>query len=163
MKDLYAENNLTMIKETEDDSKKWKDMPCSWIERSNVLICSHTTLNKSDFVWCKKLSRIKPGQYLGGRIHILKMAKLSKAIYKFKTILAKFVVRSLSCVWLFATPWTTACQASLSFNISKSLLNLMSIELVMPSNHLIFCCPLLLPSVFPSIRVFSSKLALQIR
>ena len=63
-----------------------------------------------------------------------------------------------------ATPWTTACQASLSFTISQSVLKLMSIESVMPSNHLILCHPrLLLPSVFPSIRVFSSESALPIR
>ena len=63
-----------------------------------------------------------------------------------------------------ATPWTAACQASLSFTISQSLLKLMSIELVMPSNHLILCHPLLLlPSIFPSIRVFPSELALYIR
>ena len=62
------------------------------------------------------------------------------------------------------TPWTAACQASLSFTISWSLLKLMSIESVMPSNHLILCCPLLLlPSIFPSIRVFSSESALHIR
>jgi len=62
------------------------------------------------------------------------------------------------------TPWTAACQASLSFIISQSLLKLMSIESVMPSNHLILCCPLLLlPSIFPSIRVFSNELALLIR
>ena len=61
------------------------------------------------------------------------------------------------------TPWTAACQASLSFTISQSLFKLMSIESVMPFNHLIFCCPLLLPSVFPSIRVFSSEPALHIR
>ena len=67
-------------------------------------------------------------------------------------------------VRLFATPWTAACQASLSFTISQSLLKLMSIELVMPSNHLILCCPLLLlPSIFPSNRVFSSESALHIR
>ena len=60
------------------------------------------------------------------------------------------VVQSLSCVWLFATPWTAACQASLSITISWNLLKLMSIELVMPSNHLILCCPLFLPpSIFP--------------
>ena len=64
------------------------------------------------------------------------------------------VVQSLSCVWLFATPWTAARQASLS---SWSLLKLMSTESVLPSNHLIFCHPLLLPSVFPSIRVFSNE------
>ena len=74
------------------------------------------------------------------------------------------VVQSLSHVWLFMTPWTAAHQASLSFIISQSLLKLMSIESVMPSNHLILCCPiLLLPSVFPSNRVFSSKSALRIR
>ena len=69
----------------------------------------------------------------------------------------------LSRVWLFVTPWTAACQASLSF-ITQSLLKLMSIEPVMPSNHLILSHPLLLlPSVFPSIRVFSSKYTLYIR
>ena len=75
-----------------------------------------------------------------------------------------FVVQSLSCVRLFATPWTTAHQASLSFTISWSLLKLMSTELVMPSNHLVLCHPLLLlPLIFPSIRVFSSELVLCIR
>ena len=65
------------------------------------------------------------------------------------------VVQSLSLVWLFATPWTAAFQASLSFTISWSLLKLMFTESVMPPNHLIFCCPLLLlPSIFPSIRSF---------
>ena len=74
------------------------------------------------------------------------------------------VIQLLSCIWLFATPWTTARQASLSFTISLSLLKLMFIESVMPSNHLIFCRPLLLlPSVFPSIRIFSNKSALHIR
>ena len=64
----------------------------------------------------------------------------------------------------FATPWTAACQASLSITSSWSLLKLMSIELVMPSNHLILCCPLLLPpSINPSIRVFSNKSVLRIR
>ena len=69
------------------------------------------------------------------------------------------VVQSLSHVWLFATPWTAARQASLSFTISQSLLKFMSIESVMPSNYLILCHPLLL-SVFLSIRVFSSEWAL---
>ena len=62
------------------------------------------------------------------------------------------------------TPWTAACRASLSFTISPNLLKLMSIELVMPSNLLILCCPLLLlPPIFPSIRIFSNELALGIR
>ena len=74
------------------------------------------------------------------------------------------VFQSFSCVQLFATPWTAACQASLSFTVSWNLLKLMSIESVMPFNHLILCCPLLfLPSIFPSIRVFSNELALCIR
>ena len=69
-----------------------------------------------------------------------------------------------SCVWLFATPWTSAHQASLSITNSWSLLKLMSIELVRPFNHLILCCPLLLlPSIFPSIRVFSKESVLWIR
>ena len=67
-------------------------------------------------------------------------------------------IQSLSCVWLFVTPWTAARQASLSITNSQSLLKPMSIELVMPSNHLILCRPLpLLPSIFPSIRVFSES------
>ena len=73
-------------------------------------------------------------------------------------------VQSLSRVWLFATPWTTARQVSLSITNSHSLPKLMSIESVMPSNHLILCHPLLLlPSIFPSIRVFSNESALHIR
>ena len=74
------------------------------------------------------------------------------------------VVQSLSCVQLFVTPWTVAHQASLSFTVSQSLLKLMSIESVMPSNHLILCrLLLLLPSILPGIRVFSSESALRIR
>ena len=70
------------------------------------------------------------------------------------------VVHSHSRVRLFATPWTTACQASLSITNSWSLLKLMSIESVMPSNHLVLCRPLLLPSIFPNIKVFSNESAL---
>ena len=78
--------------------------------------------------------------------------------------LVNVVVRFLSCVRLFVTPWTAAHKASLSFTISWSLLKLISIELMMPSNHLIFCHPLLLlPSIFPSIRVFSNESVLSIR
>ena len=73
-------------------------------------------------------------------------------------------VQPLSHVWLFVTPWTAACQASLSITNSRSLLKFISIELVMPSNHLILCCPLLLlPSIFSSIRIFSTESALRIR
>ena len=73
------------------------------------------------------------------------------------------VVQLLSHVWLFATLWTAASQASLSFTVSKSLLKFMPIELVIPPNHLILCHPLLLHSIFPSIRVFSNEVALCIR
>jgi len=67
------------------------------------------------------------------------------------------------CVQLFVTPWTAAHQASVFFTVSWSLLKLMSIESVMPNNHLILCRPLLLPSIFPSVRVFSNESALHIR
>ena len=74
------------------------------------------------------------------------------------------LVQSLSHVWLFAAPWTAACQASLSNTNSQSLLKLMSIESVISSNHLIHCCLLLLlPSIFPSIRIFSNESFLLIR
>ena len=73
-------------------------------------------------------------------------------------------VHSLSHVRLFVIPWTAACQASLSFTNSPSMLKLMSFESVMPSNHLTLCHPLLLlPSIFPSIRVFSNESVLHIR
>ena len=77
---------------------------------------------------------------------------------------SQIIVQLISCVWLFATWWTAAHQASLSFTISWSLLKLMFIESVMASNYHILCCPLLLlSSIFPSIRVFSSESALHIR
>ena len=88
----------------------------------------------------------------------------SSAVLHFSLQLLICCCCSVSHVQLFVTPWTAACQASLSFTISQSLLKLMSIESMMPSNHLILCCPLLLlPSVFPSIRIFSNELALHIR
>ena len=73
-------------------------------------------------------------------------------------------VQSLSRVWLFMTPWIAACQDSLPFTISRSLLKFISIESLMPSSHLNLCHPLLLlPSIFPSLKVFSNELALRIR
>ena len=74
------------------------------------------------------------------------------------------LLQSLSCVWLFATPWTAACQAPLFSTISQSLLKFMSTESVIPFNYLILCHPLLLlPSMFPSIRVFPHESAFHIR
>ena len=89
---------------------------------------------------------------------------LNLSCYQLKQIVTNFFfVQLLSHVQLFVIPWTTASQPSLSFTIFSSLLKLMSIESVMPSNHLILCHPLLLmPSIFPSIRVFSNELALHI-
>ena len=99
-------------------------------------------------------------QFLKSKVPFLITSKnLNKKYYQ-----GFVVLQSLSCIWLFVTPWTAAHQASLSFTISWSLLKFMSIESVMPSNHLILCRPLLLPpSIFPSIRVFSNELALCIR
>ena len=74
-----------------------------------------------------------------------------------------FAVQLPSHVQLFAVPWTAACQASLLLTISRGLPKFMSIASVMPSNHLILCCPLLLPSILPSIRVFPNELAVRIR
>ena len=98
----------------------------------------------------------------GGQDNTLEVAIIKGNILKLWSPL-HFVVQSLSCIWLFVNPWTAACQASLSFTISQSLLKSMSVELVMSSNHLILCCLLLLPSTFPIISVFSSELALRIR
>ena len=87
-----------------------------------------------------------------------------KLMFNITLVIFFAVVQSLSHVRLFVTPLTAAHHASLPFTISQSLLRLMSIESVMPSNHLVLCHPLLLlPEIFPSIRVFSNELALHIR
>ena len=89
---------------------------------------------------------------------------LSVSVWLWVILLCSHSVQSLSCVWLFATPWTAACQASLSITNSWSPRKPMSIESVMPSNYLILCRPLfLLPSIFPSIRVFSNESSPRIR
>ena len=112
---------------------------------------------------------LKPGDSFGRKVLTVFTSTLfqglscalTTSVISFSPLL---LVQSLAHVRLFAAPWTAARQASLSFTVSQSLLKLMSIELVMPSNHLILCHPLaLLLSVFPSIRVFSSELALHIR
>ena len=86
------------------------------------------------------------------------MFYVSLNLFYHSFIVRLLFVQLLSSIWLFVTPWTAVCQASLSFTISWSLVKLLSIELVTPSNHLVlFCSCLLLPSVFPSIRVFSNE------
>ena len=103
---------------------------------------------------CNKM-RYVCTSYNQRNLDILSQAQLSYEISS---------VQSLSRVWLFASPWTAACKPSLSITVSWSLLKLVSIESVMPSNLLILCHPLLLPpSIFPSIRVFSNELVLHIR
>ena len=104
------------------------------------------------------------------QLHILRQQEITNipqeyAIYfPFKWWIGLESGQLLSCVRLFVTPWTAALQASPSIASSRSLLKLTSIELMMLSNHLILCCPLLLlPSVFPSIRVFSNESVLHIR
>ena len=102
--------------------------------------------------------------HLGVSMLITKLVQHDFMDYKDKTLPSRFLfflLQLLSCVQLFATLCTAVCQASLSSTILQSLLKFMSIESTMLSNHLILCCPLLLlPSVFSSIRVFSSELAL---
>ena len=92
------------------------------------------------------------------------LTRLQHNVIESNTRLDVVVVQLLSRVRRFVTPWTTECPASLSFTISRSLLKLMSIQSVMPSNHLILChLLLLLPSIFPRIRVFSKESALHTR
>ena len=94
----------------------------------------------------------------------LKKAFLSLLATLWNSTFSWVSVQSLSRVWLFVTSWTAACLSSLSITNSQSVLKLMSIKLVMPSNHLILCHPLLLlPSIFPSIRVFSNEIVLLIK
>ena len=120
-------------------------------------LCSGWTLSRMKFA-------IKKAQYIlvewsKNHFHIVLLLLFSCYIY-----MNTVVVQSFSRVQLFATSWTAARQASLSFTICWGLLRLMSIELVMLSNHLFLCHPLLLlPSIFPSIRVFSNESALRIR
>ena len=116
-----------------------------WKKKKDVLVSGHLGLRQSDMTeWLNNnKSTFQLVIYFGGE---------------------RVVVQLLTCVWLFATPWTTAHQASLSFSTSCNLLKLMSIELVMPSNHCLLSQPLLLfLSIFPSIRIFSNEAALHIR
>ena len=96
---------------------------------------------------------------------VWKILKFNRSLYgKVSQFISLVIVQSLSCVWLFVTPWTAARQASLSLTTSQSLPKFMSVASVMPSSYFILWCPLLLlPSIFPSIRDFSNELAAPIR
>ena len=99
-----------------------------------------------------------------GFVHFLIFTYVSTLFLWFDNLFLFSSVQLLSRVWRFVTPWIAALQASLSITNSQSSPKLMSIKSVMPSNHLIFCCPLLLlPSIFPSIKVFSNESVLRIR
>ena len=111
-------------------------------------LCIKTTLNYSQL----------------SKADILNLKLLPYWLYPCNSLRMFTSVQSLNCVQLFVTPWTAACQAFWSITNSRSLLKLMTIESVMPSNHLILCCSLLLlPAIFPSIRVFSNESVLPIR
>ena len=129
------------------------------------LLCPWGFSNKNTGVGCHALlQRIFPSQRLNPGLLICRriLYRLSHQGRPTYTLLS--LVQSLSCVQLFATPWTTAHQASLSFTNFWSLPKPMTIEAVMPSNHLILCHPLLLlSSIIPSIRVFSNESVLHIR
>ena len=118
-----------------------------WFERESERENFHLSFS-STYPLKPEVSRPPPGQS-------------SPVASKFSNLSS---IQLLSCVWLFATPWTAACQAALSITSSWSLPKFMSIESVMPSNYLIFCCPLfVLPSIFPSNKIFSNESALCIR
>ena len=113
-------------------------------------------MNQQKFQSLSELIPFKHNKYSKNNAYIIYLIN--------KHNLKIIVVQLLNCVQLSVNPWPAACQASLFFTVSCSLLKLMSIELVMPSNHLILCHPLLfLPSIFTSIRVFSNESAIRIR
>ena len=121
---------------------------------STIVSAPEAALEDLLWKWCRCLDGRGPGSTGCARELVLTGAAGMELV----------VVHLLSHVWLFATPWTSACQASLSITISQSLLKLTFIKLVMPSSRLGLCCPLLfLPSIFPSIRVFSNESVLLIK
>ena len=136
----------------------YSELVCIWL----ALLVTQILINSWTLLW-KHLDLVP---YLWGRCGCVGLRMGSFKSYYSMSLMSFqfFVVQSLSHLRLFVTPWTAAHQASLSFIISQSLLKLMSIELVMPSNHLILCHSLLLlPSIFPSISVFSNESALPIK
>ena len=140
-----------------------KDNQMAWNKNNIKHSCSYNT-------WTDEIhnNNIKKSQEKGMKVCCQSSHTSFKMVYCWKETVIKIhsisSVQSLSCVRLFVTPWTAARQASLSITNCQNSLKLMSIELVMPSNHLILCGPLLLlPSIFPSIRVFSNESALHIR
>ena len=125
------------------------------------ILCIHSSIN--GHLGCFPVLSIVNSTTMDIGVHVSFQIMAFSRYMTGSEIAGSFVVQSLSCIWLFVNPWTAACQASLSFTISLSLLKLLSIETVMTSNHLTCCPNLLLPSIFLSIRVFSKELGLHIR
>ena len=136
--------------------------------RFSFVIASLIKYHNLDMIWPKRIESDWCGNWnsvhVTGELFSLQEHMLWVHVELVVNYHVLIILKSLSHVQLFATPWTAACQASLSSINSLSLLKLMSIELVRLSNHLILCCPLPLPpSIFPSIRVFSNESVLCIR
>ena len=134
----------------------------------DLITCLHNKTSKKFFLsyevwkscWLLKIRESGCVAWLEKALKLCTFPLLPSLEYSFCVAVPDTIssVQSLSCVSLFVTPWTAAHQASLSFTNSQSLLKLMSIESVMPSSHLILCCSLLLlPSIFPNIKVFSNE------
>ena len=140
---------------------------CKDIPYTHKILCQTVGLvtQLTGFSWKRKIHLFQAWEPRGvTRSKMLPSAGQSQEHTKCSSAWNQQSAQSLCHVWLFVTPWTAACQASLSITISWSLFKLLSIESVMPPNHLILCCPLfLLPSIFPSIRVFSSESVLHFR
>ena len=129
----------------------------SWFADGHLSVASHVAESVGEFSGVFLMRTLIPFRGLYAQ-DLITSQRHHLLLHRFSS------VQSLSRVRLFATPWTAALQASLSIANSWSLLKLMSIESVMPSNHLILCHPLLLlPSIFPSIRVFFNESVLHIR
>ena len=167
-------NLYLFIKQNRENKKEKNDNDFS---TTNTMKVTEIVKNKTvscmfqDNFFSKKNIKIKREWAINCILSIpplLKKKKRNRVLKdhdKIKQSLVTFVVavQSLSHVQLLVIPWTAAHQASLSFTVSRNLLKLMPIESVKPSNHLILCCPLLLPALFPSIRVFSNGSPLHIR
>ena len=164
---------LRMLAEGRETGRQLRNDGWDDYKGGGMLICSWWTRQAQSKVWLQ--FAVNPTSFLPVSPSLSSHLRLffclppqSKPMLKINIhtnvqIIGFIVVQLLNHVRLFVTPWTAASQASLSFTISWTLLKLMPIESVMPSNHLILCCPLLLlPSIFPSIRVFSSESALHI-
>ena len=137
-----------------------EDVVCTHIYTYTWILLSHK--KEWNCAICSNMDR--PRDYHAMYVRQYYLYVESKICYKWTYLLSRNRLQSFSRVWLFATPWTAALQASLSITNSRSPPKPMSIELVMPSNHLNLCRPLLLlPSIFPSVRVFSNESALRIR